>query len=99
MILAGIIKRKNIYLQEQNANLGMTNRLFYRFAKKTFLAFNSTYEDIPIKYQDKFKVTGNPLRDEIYHINKTEEREKLKVSPDGKNPSYNWWKSWSKKYQ
>lgn len=84
MILAGIIKRKNIYLQEQNANLGMTNRLFYRFAKKTFLAFNSTYEDIPIKYQNKFKVTGNPLRNEIYHINKSEEREKLKVSPEEK---------------
>ncbi|WP_300363694.1 undecaprenyldiphospho-muramoylpentapeptide beta-N-acetylglucosaminyltransferase [Fusobacterium sp.] len=84
MLLAGILKRKNIYLQEQNASLGMTNKLFYRFAKKTFLAFNSTYEDIPIKYQDKFKVTGNPLREEIYHINKAEERTKLKVSPNEK---------------
>ena len=84
MLLAGVFKRKNIYLQEQNASLGMTNKLFYRFAKKTFLAFNSTYEDIPIKYQYKFKVTGNPLREEIYHINKADERAKLKVSPEEK---------------
>lgn len=84
MICAAFLKRKKFYLQEQNANIGMTNKFFYRFAEKTFLAFNSTFEEVPIKFQYKFKVTGNPLREEIYKINKKEEREKLKVSPQEK---------------
>ncbi len=79
MITAAFLTRTNFYLQEQNANLGMTNKFYYKFAKKTFLAFEKTYDDIPIKYQHKFKVTGNPLREEIYNISNKEEREKLKV--------------------
>lgn len=39
MITAAFLTRTDFYLQEQNANLGMTNRLYYKFAKKTFLAF------------------------------------------------------------
>ncbi|WP_372713843.1 glycosyltransferase, partial [Ilyobacter sp.] len=31
-LLAGIILGKKIYLQEQNANLGFANKLFYKFA-------------------------------------------------------------------
>ncbi|WP_300393474.1 undecaprenyldiphospho-muramoylpentapeptide beta-N-acetylglucosaminyltransferase [Fusobacterium sp.] len=79
MVTAAFLTRTNFYLQEQNANLGMTNKFYYKFAKKTFLAFEKTYDDIPIKYQHKFKVTGNPLREEIYNISNKEEREKLKV--------------------
>ena len=79
MITAAFLTRTNFYLQEQNANLGMTNKVYYKFAKKTFLAFEKTYDDIPIKYQHKFKVTGNPLREEIYNIDSKEERENLKV--------------------
>ncbi|NME35999.1 undecaprenyldiphospho-muramoylpentapeptide beta-N-acetylglucosaminyltransferase [Fusobacterium perfoetens] len=84
MVCAAFIKRKKIYLQEQNANIGMTNKFFYRFAEKVFLAFNHTFEELPMKFQYKFKVTGNPLREEIYKIDKKEEREKLKVSSEEK---------------
>lgn len=84
VVLAGILQRKKVYLQEQNANMGGTNNLFYRFAKKTFLAFEKTYDDIPIKYQHKVMVTGNPLREEIYEVNEAEEREKIKVQEDEK---------------
>ena len=49
-------------MQEQNVNIGSANKLFYKMAKMTFLAFDKTYDDIPIKSQDRFKVTGNPLR-------------------------------------
>ena len=79
MITAAFLTRTDFYLQEQNANLGMTNKLYYKFAKKTFLAFEKTYDDMPMKYQNKFKVTGNPLREEIYNIDSREERESLKV--------------------
>jgi UDP-N-acetylglucosamine--N-acetylmuramyl-(pentapeptide) pyrophosphoryl-undecaprenol N-acetylglucosamine transferase len=79
MITAAFLTKTPFYLQEQNANLGMTNKLYYKFAKKTFLAFEKTYDDIPIKYQHKFKVTGNPLREGIYSIDRNTERESLKV--------------------
>ena len=84
VVLAGILLRKKVYLQEQNANMGGTNNLFYRFVKKTFLAFEKTYDDIPMKYQHKVEVTGNPLRKEIYEVNEKEEREKIKVQENEK---------------
>ncbi len=83
-ILAGIILRKKIYLQEQNANLGLTNKIFYKFSKKLFLAFESTFNDIPIKYENKLLVTGNPLRKEIEAIDRKQERERLKVGENEK---------------
>ncbi len=84
MITAAFLTRTPFYLQEQNANLGMTNKFYYKFARKTFLAFEKTYDDIPIKYQHKFKVTGNPLREEIYSIESRKERESLKVEEEEK---------------
>lgn len=83
-ITAAFLMRIPFYLQEQNVNLGLTNRLYYKFARKTFLAFEKTYDDIPLKYQHKFKVTGNPLREEIYNIDREEEREHLKVEEEEK---------------
>lgn len=84
VLIGGVLLRKKIYLQEQNANLGGTNKIFYRFAKKIFLAFEKTYDDIPLKYQNKCVVTGNPLREEIYSINSHEERKRMKVEPNEK---------------
>lgn len=84
VLVAGVLLRKKIYLQEQNANIGMTNKVFYRFAKKLFLAFEISYEELPNKYSDRLEVVGNPLRKEIMKINKEEEREKLKLEADEK---------------
>ena len=90
VLVGGVLSGKKIYLQEQNANLGGTNKLFYRFAKKIFLAFEKTYDDIPMKYQGKCIVTGNPLREEIYSIKSYKEREKLKVEAEDKNIRLYW---------
>lgn len=84
VLVGGIFFRRKIYLQEQNANLGGTNKIFYRFAKKIFLAFEKTYDDIPMKYQQKCMVTGNPLREEIYLVKTIEERKRLKVEENEK---------------
>ena len=83
-IIAAILLRKKIYLQEQNVNIGSANKLFYRMAKMTFLAFDKTYDDIPIKSQDNFKVTGNPLRIGIEGLRYATEREKLGIGPNEK---------------
>ena len=79
IILASVLLRKKVYLQEQNVNLGLANKLFYNFAKKTFLAFEKTYDDMPMKNQKKFKVTGNPLRKDVYNINYFEEKRNMKI--------------------
>ncbi len=84
IVLAGILQRKKVYLQEQNANLGFANKLFYKFARMTFLAFEKTYDDMPMKHQKKFKVTGNPLRVEIDNLFYLEEREKLGIKENEK---------------
>lgn len=64
--------------------MGWTNKVLYKFAEKTFLAFDKTYDDIPLKYQKRFDVTGNPLREEINYVNENEERERLKLEEDEK---------------
>lgn len=79
ILLAGIILRKKIYLQEQNANIGGTNKFFYRFARKLFLAFENSYEEIPNKYSGKLEVVGNPLRKNIMSISGDVERDRLKL--------------------
>ena len=84
VIIAGILLRKKIYLQEQNVNIGSANKMFYKIAKMTFLAFDKTYDDIPIKSQNRFKVTGNPLRKEIDGLRYATEREKLGIKPSEK---------------
>ena len=84
ILLAGLLQRKKIYLQEQNANLGFANKVFYKFAKMTFLAFEKTYDDVPMKYQNKFKVIGNPLRVEIEGLKYAEERKKLGIKENEK---------------
>ncbi|MEG0068451.1 undecaprenyldiphospho-muramoylpentapeptide beta-N-acetylglucosaminyltransferase [Cetobacterium sp.] len=84
MLFAGVLARKKIYLQEQNADLGMANRIFCKLAKKCFLAFDTTYEEISIKDQHKFLVTGNPLREDIYTMDKDVERDRMKIGKDEK---------------
>lgn len=79
-VLAGFLQKKKIYLQEQNANMGFANKFFYKVAKLTFLAFEKTYDDIPIKYHHKFKVLGNPLRTEINGLRYRTERAKLGIN-------------------
>lgn len=84
ILFTALLLRKKIYLQEQNADLGFANRLFYRFARLSFVAFEQTYNSVPLKYQRKFIVSGNPLRSEVQEVNYEESREKLKLEPEEK---------------
>lgn len=84
VILVALLLRKKVYLQEQNCKYGSANNLFYKFVNKTFLAFDKTYEESPIKYQNKLEVLGNPLRDKFYYLDREEERKKLKLQENEK---------------
>ena len=79
ILVAAKIKKIPYYLQEQNSTMGMANKYFYKGSEKTFLAFENTLDNIAPKYKDKFVVTGNPLREKFYSIDKYIEREKLGI--------------------
>lgn len=83
-LVAAALLKKKIYLQEQNVKMGAANRVFYRFSDKTFVSFDETFEEIPIKHQDKIVATGNPIRKEFFRIDRELEREKLKMEKDEK---------------
>lgn len=55
-----------LYVHEQNAIAGLTNRVLARFAKKVFIAFPNT-QKLNIE-SDKIIQTGNPVRAEIMAI-------------------------------
>jgi UDP-N-acetylglucosamine--N-acetylmuramyl-(pentapeptide) pyrophosphoryl-undecaprenol N-acetylglucosamine transferase len=58
-LLAGVILRIPIYLQEQNSIPGMVTKYFSNFSRKVFLGFEDTSRILP---KEKVIVIGNPLR-------------------------------------
>lgn len=84
VLIAAYLLKIPYYLQEQNCIMGKANKYFYRKAKKVFLAFESTLDDIPEKYKEKFIVTGNPLREEFYNIDNDKIKKKLGVTVNQK---------------
>jgi len=52
------LKKQNIpfYLHEQNSILGISNKILSRWAKKVFVSYEET------KLNQKFLITGNPIR-------------------------------------
>ncbi len=62
--VAGVILRKPVILQEQNALMGRANRALARFADKIASAFKNT-AGISDNLKQKIIHTGNPLRPEV----------------------------------
>jgi UDP-N-acetylglucosamine--N-acetylmuramyl-(pentapeptide) pyrophosphoryl-undecaprenol N-acetylglucosamine transferase len=84
MIMAGLISGVKVYLHEQNVELGLANKLFYRFAHKLFVSFEETFNNFPMKHQPKVIVTGNPIRESFFSIDRRKERENLKLRENEK---------------
>ena len=84
VLIAANVLKIPYYLQEQNRTMGQANKWFYKGARKIFVAFENTLENVKEKYKHKFVVTGNPLREEFYKKNKQEERKKLDIKEDEK---------------
>jgi len=57
------LMRKPLFIHEQNAVAGLTNRLLARIATRVYQAFPHTFE-----LGDKVETTGNPVRNEIAAI-------------------------------
>lgn len=71
VILAARNLHRRIVIQEQNAYMGLTNRIGSRFADQIHLAFS---EAIPKRYAMKTKLTGNPVRASLAKPGKNEGR-------------------------
>jgi UDP-N-acetylglucosamine--N-acetylmuramyl-(pentapeptide) pyrophosphoryl-undecaprenol N-acetylglucosamine transferase len=69
--VAAIILRKKIILHEQNAHLGKVNRILAKFATKIALSYQKT-DGILKKFSAKTVFVGNPIRDEILALSKSE---------------------------
>ncbi len=61
-LMAGVILKIPIYLQEQNAVPGTATKFFAPFAKKIFLGFKDMTESLPLR---KTVITGNPIREDF----------------------------------
>lgn len=72
VVLAGVKYGADVYIQEQNAFPGVSNKLLSKYAKKVFLGFEAGAEQF--KYKDKLVYSGNPVRAEFYGRKKLEDR-------------------------
>ena len=66
--LAAFLLRKPLFIHEQNAVAGMTNKSLAKLAKRVFLAFPDAIENN--NESKKFQIIGNPIRREIAELAK-----------------------------
>ena len=62
VVLAAKLLGKPTALMEQNATLGLTNRLLSRIVSRAFVAYEETMKSFP---EGRAELTGNPLRKSI----------------------------------
>src|SRR3989338_1715474 len=87
MLIAAILTKRKIILHEQNSHLGKVNRIFANFTKKIAISFPET-SGISQKNLSKIALTGNPVREEIFALNKLAytlpKPEEMVIMPDNK---------------
>jgi UDP-N-acetylglucosamine--N-acetylmuramyl-(pentapeptide) pyrophosphoryl-undecaprenol N-acetylglucosamine transferase len=66
--MAGFLMRKSLFLHEQNAILGRTNKFLKNFATSIFTSFKET---IGLKQKNNILYTGNPVREQIAFYTKS----------------------------
>ncbi|MCY3743440.1 MAG: undecaprenyldiphospho-muramoylpentapeptide beta-N-acetylglucosaminyltransferase [Candidatus Poribacteria bacterium] len=85
VLLAALLRRIPIAIQEQNASAGLTNGVLARWAKAVYLAMESTREGHTFRHTQHVEVTGNPIRPAITAFPKREETyRKFGLLPDRK---------------
>ena len=85
VLLAALLRKIPIAIQEQNASAGLTNGVLARWAKAVYLAMESTREGNTFRHTKHVEVTGNPIRPTITAFpRQSETYEKFGLSPDRK---------------
>ena len=67
--IAAWLMGKPLYIHEQNAVAGLTNRILAKISKKVFEAFPGSFMQMP-----KLSCSGNPVRKEFYQLDDVEQR-------------------------
>ncbi|MBQ0004731.1 MAG: undecaprenyldiphospho-muramoylpentapeptide beta-N-acetylglucosaminyltransferase [Clostridiales bacterium] len=80
VVLAGAKYGADIYIQEQNAFPGLSNKLLSKYAKKIFLGFEAGRDQF--KEKDKLVYSGNPVRSEFGGRDRAEDRRTLGIPED-----------------
>jgi len=62
---------------EQNVHPSLSNRFLCRWVSKIAISFPRTKDFFPLKVRDKIYFTGNPLRSQIFKVNKEDALKKL----------------------
>ena len=83
VLLAALLRRIPIVIQEQNASVGLTNGLLARWAKAVYLAMASARQNNAFRHTKHVEVTGNPIRPAIAEFPRQNETyKKFGLSPD-----------------
>lgn len=82
VVLAACMMRVPSLIHEQNAFPGLTNRVLSRFVDVVAISFDESRQFF--KTAKKIEFTGNPVRDEIFLIDKKQARYRLNIPVDKK---------------
>lgn len=64
VVIAAKLKGAKVYIHEQTAVIGLTNKIASKFADKVFISFKETSDYLP---KGKAVLTGNPVRKAIFN--------------------------------
>ena len=82
VLLAALLRKIPIAIQEQNASAGLTNSILARWAEAVYLAMESAREQNTFRHTKHIEVTGNPIRPAITAFPKQKETyRKFGLSP------------------
>ena len=85
VLLASLLRRIPIAIQEQNASVGLTNGVLARWAKMAYLAMEPVRNGRSFQHTASVEVTGNPIRPAIAAFQKSEATyRKFGLCPDRK---------------
>ena len=73
VLLAGLLCKIPIAIQEQNASVGLTNGILARWADAAYLAMESIHENNSFRRTTRIEITGNPIRPAISAFPRGEE--------------------------
>lgn len=79
MVLAGVLARLPTVIHEQNAFPGLANRWLGRIVDRVAVAFERAMAFFP---KAKVRVTGNPVRAELFAVTRAEAVARLQLEPD-----------------
>ena len=85
VLLAGLLCKIPIAIQEQNASVGLTNGILARWADVAYLAMESVRENNSFRRTTRVEITGNPIRPAITAFPRCEETyRRFGLHPDRK---------------